>query len=103
MVKEFISYYGKNIDVESKLLKGAKEFLNWCKKNNISMGVCTNKQEYLAVDLLKKIKRLRKLKNDMINFYNLSNNSLILLHQYKFLQNHHSHLYINCKNYHKKH
>jgi len=56
MVKEFISYYGKNIDVESKLLKGAKEFLNWCKKNNISMGVCTNKQEYLAVDLLKKIK-----------------------------------------------
>ena len=56
MVKEFISYYGKNIDVESKLLKGVKEFLNWCKKNNISMGVCTNKQEYLAVDLLKKIK-----------------------------------------------
>ena len=56
MVKEFISYYGKNIDVESKLLKGAKEFLNWCKKNNISMGVCTNKQEYLAADLLKKIK-----------------------------------------------
>ena len=56
MVKEFISYYGKNIDVESKLLKGAREFLNWCKKNNISMGVCTNKQEYLAADLLKKIK-----------------------------------------------
>tara|TARA_B100000965_G_scaffold20462_1_gene15408 strand:- start:117 stop:806 length:690 start_codon:yes stop_codon:yes gene_type:complete len=56
MVKEFISYYGKNIAVESKLLKGVKEFLNWCKKNNISMGVCTNKQEYLAVDLLKKIK-----------------------------------------------
>ena len=56
MVKEFISYYGKNIAVESKLLKGVKEFLNWCKKNNISMGVCTNKQEYLAADLLKKIK-----------------------------------------------
>ena len=55
MVKEFISYYGKNIDVESKLLKGAKEFLNWCKKNNISMAVCTNKTEHLAVDLLKKI------------------------------------------------
>ena len=56
MIKEFINYYGKNIAVESKLLKGVKEFLNWCKKNNISMGVCTNKQEYLAVDLLKKIK-----------------------------------------------
>ena len=25
------------------------------KKNNISMAVCTNKQEHLAVDLLKKI------------------------------------------------
>ena len=56
MVKEFIDYYGKNIAVESKLIKGVIEFLNWAKKNNISMGVCTNKQDYLAVDLLKKIK-----------------------------------------------
>ena len=56
MVKEFINYYGKNIAVESKLIKGIKEFLNWSKKNNISLGVCTNKQDYLAVDLLKKIK-----------------------------------------------
>ena len=56
MVKEFINYYGKNIAVESKLIKGVKEFLNWSKENNISMGVCTNKQEHLAVDLLKKIK-----------------------------------------------
>ena len=55
MVKEFINYYGKNIAVESKLIKGVKEFLNWSKENNISMGVCTNKQEHLAVDLLKKI------------------------------------------------
>ena len=56
MVTEFINYYSKNIANESKLVNGALEFLNWCKKNNISMGVCTNKQEYLAVDLLKKIK-----------------------------------------------
>ena len=56
MVKEFINYYGKNIAVESKLIKGIKEFLDWSKKNNISLGVCTNKQDYLAVDLLKKIK-----------------------------------------------
>ena len=42
MVKEFIDYYGKNIAVESKLMKGAKEFLDWAKKNNISMGGCTN-------------------------------------------------------------
>jgi len=56
MVKEFIDYYGKNIAVESKLVNGVSEFLNWAKKNNISMAVCTNKQEHLAVDLLKQIK-----------------------------------------------
>ena len=55
MVNEFINFYGNNILVKSKLTNGVKEFLIWCKKNNISMGVCTNKQEHLAVDLLKKI------------------------------------------------
>ena len=30
--------------------------MKWCKENEISMGVCTNKQEYLAIDLLKQIK-----------------------------------------------
>ena len=29
MVKEFIDYYGKNISVDSKLVKGVLEFLNW--------------------------------------------------------------------------
>ena len=55
MVKEFVDYYGNNILVESKLINGAKDFLTWCKKNKISMAVCTNKQEHLAIDLLKKI------------------------------------------------
>ena len=56
MVKEFIDYYGKNIVVKSKLVTGVYEFLKWAKSKNISMGVCTNKQEHLAVNLLKKIK-----------------------------------------------
>ena len=56
MVKEFINYYGKNIVVKSKLVNGVYEFLKWAKSKNISMGVCTNKQEHLAIDLLKKIK-----------------------------------------------
>ena len=56
MVAEFINFYGNNILVESKLIDGVKDFLIWCKENNISMGVCTNKQEHLSVDLLKKIK-----------------------------------------------
>jgi phosphoglycolate phosphatase len=55
MVKEFISFYGKNILHESTLINGVKNFLIWCKKENISMAVCTNKTEHLAVDLLKKI------------------------------------------------
>jgi len=55
MVKEFVDYYGKNIVNESKLIDGAKDFLKWSKEKNISMAVCTNKQEHLAIDLLKKI------------------------------------------------
>ena len=55
MTDEFLSYYGKNILHESKLINGVKEFLIWCKEKNISMAVCTNKQEHLAIDLLKKI------------------------------------------------
>ena len=55
MTKEFINYYGKNILNKSTLINGVKDFLFWCKKENISMGVCTNKTEHLAVDLLKKI------------------------------------------------
>ena len=55
MVKEFVNFYGKNIVNESTLINGVKEFLKWCKDNNISMAVCTNKQEYLSNDLLKKI------------------------------------------------
>ena len=55
MTKEFISYYGENILIESSLINGVKDFLIWCKKQNISLAVCTNKTEHLAVDLLKKI------------------------------------------------
>ena len=55
MSKDFVNFYGKNIINESTLIKGVKEFLKWCKAQNISMAVCTNKQEHLAIDLLKKI------------------------------------------------
>ena len=55
MVKDFVDFYGKNIVNESTLISGVKDFLIWCKEKKISMAVCTNKQEHLAVDLLKKI------------------------------------------------
>ena len=55
MTKVFLDYYAKNIDQNSKPLNGSIEFFNWAKNKNISMGVCTNKQEKLATDLLKKL------------------------------------------------
>ena len=55
MVRDFVDFYGKNIVNESTLINGVKDFLIWAKEKNISMGVCTNKQEHLAIDLLKKI------------------------------------------------
>ncbi len=55
MTKEFIKFYENNLVVETQLLKGVENFLLWAKSNNISMGVCTNKQEHLAIELLKKI------------------------------------------------
>ena len=56
MIKEFLNHYAKNIDNESKPIKGVVDFLKWAQSKKISMAVCTNKQERLAVDLLKKIK-----------------------------------------------
>ena len=55
MVKEFLNFYAKNIDKKSEPKNGVVDFLDWAKSNQILMGVCTNKQERLAIDLLKKI------------------------------------------------
>jgi phosphoglycolate phosphatase len=55
MVDEFIDYYAKNINKQSKPINGIFDFLDWAKSKKISMAVCTNKREHLAVDLLKKI------------------------------------------------
>ncbi len=59
MTKEFIDFYSKNIDRNSVPIKGAIDFFNWAKNKNISMAVCTNKQERLAIDLLKKLDLLK--------------------------------------------
>ena len=55
MTKEFIDFYSKNIDHGSTPINGAIDFFKWAQNENISMAVCTNKQEKLAVDLLKKL------------------------------------------------
>ena len=55
MTKEFIDFYSKNIDRGSLPIDGAIDFFKWAQNKNISMAVCTNKQEKLAVDLLKKL------------------------------------------------
>ena len=55
MVNEFINFYGNNILNESTLINGVEDCLKWCNEKKISLAVCTNKQEHLAIDLLKKI------------------------------------------------
>ena len=55
MTEEFLDFYSKNIDKGSKPINGILDFLKWAKTKNISMAVCTNKQERLAIDLLKKL------------------------------------------------
>ena len=61
-LEEFINFYGKNILDESTLINGVENFLKWCKEKKISMAVCTNKQEHLSIDLLKKIKKIQNHK-----------------------------------------
>ena len=61
MTKEFIDFYSKNIDKNSVPINGVIDFLQWAKSKKISMAVCTNKQEKLAIDLLKKL--------NMFNFF----------------------------------
>ena len=56
MTNEFIDFYSKNIANDSKPINGIFKFLDWAKTKKISMAICTNKQERLAVDLLKKLK-----------------------------------------------
>ena len=55
MVKEFLNYYAKNIDRNSKPLPGVIKFLEWALRNKITLAVCTNKQERFAIDLLQKL------------------------------------------------
>ncbi len=55
MTKEFIDFYSKNIDKKSIPIKGSVDFFKWAINENILMAVCTNKQEKLAIDLLKKL------------------------------------------------
>ncbi len=56
MTYEFINFYSKNIDKHSKPIEGLEDFLNWALSKNISMAICTNKQEKLAKDLIQKLR-----------------------------------------------
>ena len=54
-LKNLLIFMEKILLMKVHLINGVKEFLKWCKEKNISMAVCTNKQEHLSNDLLKKI------------------------------------------------
>ena len=56
MSKEFVNFLCKKILlVKVRLLMVSKNFYSGARNQNISMAVCTNKQEFLSNDLLKKI------------------------------------------------
>ncbi len=53
------------------VLTGVEKFLIWAKSNNISMGVCTNKQEHLAIKLLLQVVQLRSILRNMMQLKKL--------------------------------
>ena len=52
MLKDFLDYYRKNICVESSVYDGVWACLEKLRSQGANLGVCTNKQEAFAVDLL---------------------------------------------------
>ncbi|MBL8789475.1 MAG: HAD-IA family hydrolase [Rhizobiales bacterium] len=52
LYQEFVIYYAANISAYSKPFPGLLDFLDRCKARNIAMAVCTNKLEFLSVQLL---------------------------------------------------
>ena len=55
MLELFLSHYTENIDDDSKLYANVKETLVFLKDNNITLSVCTNKDEKLSNTLLEKL------------------------------------------------
>jgi phosphoglycolate phosphatase len=55
MLELFLSHYTENIDDDSKLYDNVKETLVFLKDNNITLSVCTNKDEKLSNTLLEKL------------------------------------------------
>ena len=56
LLQEFLKTYEINIDKYSKTYFGIIDCLNWLKKENIKVGICTNKSEFLAKKLINKLK-----------------------------------------------
>ncbi len=56
MLADFLDYYRENICVESSVYDGVRTCLDNLQSHGAVMGVCTNKQEAFAVDLLDQLK-----------------------------------------------
>ena len=53
---DFSKHYENNICIKSKLKKNVRHFLRFCKKKKIKLFISTNKLEFNAKSLLKKLK-----------------------------------------------
>jgi len=56
ILTNFLKYYKNNLCIHSQTFPGILETLDWLKLNNICIGICTNKYESLAKDLILKLK-----------------------------------------------
>ena len=55
MLDNFLTYYMENICVESEIFPGVLECLCYLQNRGVRMGICTNKREDLALNLLNKL------------------------------------------------
>ena len=56
LIETFLSFYSENCSVKTKLYQGTYDTLKNLKKNNILIGLCTNKKQFLAEKILKNLK-----------------------------------------------
>jgi len=51
----FLTYYAKNVAIDSKLFPGSMQVLDMCRNTGLRLGICTNKPEALSRALIESL------------------------------------------------